>query len=335
MKEKIIVLGNGEEWCEKSLKDFLQFDNVKINNCKYLKKLNSFTKILAKIHFSYKINKKINLPLKKLWYNKIIEYVEAKKDEKVIFIVYDRNGFANDLKFIKYLRNNFKNCKLVYMFSNIVEKSGAIENNFVSKLNEYYDVVYAFDKEDSKKYNFKYSPLLYSANKINVNNKNQVFYVGKAKDRYELLIKIYEKLKELNINTKFHIFGVDKESQVYNDNIEYNKYISYDECLRNIQESNCLVDVIQGNSTGFTIKVCEAICYDKLLITNNKHVKETPFYDSRFILVINSESDIKREFFENANNVKYSKEGKAYFSVNTYLKKLYNDLDMNRMKGGA
>lgn len=328
MKEKIIILGNGEDWCEKSLSDFKNMDNVKFNNYKYLRKTNAFTKIFARIHFSYKLNKIFNLPFKKIWYNKLVEYVNAENNEMVIFIIYDRNVFANNIKFIKYLRSNFKNCKLVYMFTNIVDKSGAIENNFIQKLNDYYDIVYAFDMEDSKKYNFKYSPLIYSENRLNIDEKNQVFYVGRAKDRYQMLIKAYEKLKELNINTKFYIFGVDENEQKYKDNIEYNKYISYDESLRNIQESKCLIDIIQGNSTGFTIKVCEAVYYDKLLITNNEHVKEAPFYDPKFILVINSEEDINEEFFKNADNVKYSKEGKEYFSVNKYLQRLHNDLNI-------
>lgn len=331
MKENIIILGNGEDWCEKSLTDFEKFNNIKINNNKYFRKVNSLTKLFAKIHFSYKLNKIFNLPFKKIWYNKIIEYTNAKKDEDVIFIIYDRNVFANNIKFIKYLRRNLPNVKLAYMFTNIVEKSGAIENNFVQKLNEYYDVVYAFDIEDAKKYNFKYSPLIYSQNKMPVESKNQAFYVGRAKDRYQMLIKVYEKLRELNVNAKFYIFGVDENEQKYKENIKYNKYISYDESLKNIQESNCLIDIIQGNSTGFTIKVCEAIYYDKLLITNNEHIKDTPFYDPRFILVINSEEDIKEEFFKNADNVEYSKEGKEYFSVDTYLKKLYGDLKIDNI----
>ena len=45
-------------------------------------------------------------------------------------------------------------------------------------------------------------------------------------------------------------------------------------------------------------------------------------------MVINSAEDITKDFFNNAQNVKYSKEGKEYFSVDNYLKKLYKDLDI-------
>lgn len=333
MNRKIIIFGNAQDWCEKSLTDFKENENVKIINSKFSCNLNKFLEIIAKIHFSYKINQIINLPFKSIWGKKIVKEIKEKQDENLIFIIYDRNLMANNEKFIKLLRKKFPKCKLVYMFTNIVKISGANDNNFVNKLNEMYDVVYAFDPSDAQKYNFCYSPLIYSYNEIDVKNKNGVFYVGRAKDRYNMLIDVYNKIKELNIDREFYIFGVPTDKQEYKDEIKYNKYISYEECLKNIQESDCLLDIIQGESEGFTIKTCEAVYYDKLLITTNKNVKKAPFYDERYILVIETANDIKKDFFKNSKNVKYSKEGKEYFSVNTYLENLYKDLNKKQKEG--
>lgn len=327
MKEKIVILGNGQDWCEKSLTDFKKMENVKIINSKYLCNFNKILSYFIRIHFSYKLNKIVKLPFKSIWFKSIIKNIGETNDENIIFIIYDRSFLANSEEFLRYLRKKYKNCKLVYMFTNIVNISGAGDKKFVSKLNQYYDIVYAFDPEDAKKYNFRYSPLIYSLNPMNVKEKNQVFYVGRSKDRYSMLIQAYEKIKQLNIDRNFYIFGVPEKDQKYTDEIQYNKYISYDECLKNIQQANCLIDIIQGNSCGFTIKTCEAVYYDKLLITTNENVKNAPFYDERYILVINSAEDITKDFFNNVEKVKYSKEGKAYFSVDTYLKNLYKDLE--------
>lgn len=328
MKEKIVILGNGQDWCEKSLTDFKKMENVKIINSKYLCNFNKILSYFIRIHFSYKLNKIVKLPFKSIWFKSIIKNIGETNDENIIFIIYDRSFLANSEEFLRYLRKKYKNCKLVYMFTNIVNISGAGDKKFVSKLNQYYDIVYAFDPEDAKKYNFRYSPLIYSLNPMNVKEKNQVFYVGRSKDRYSMLIQAYEKIKQLNIDRNFYIFGVPEKDQKYTDEIQYNKYISYDECLKNIQQANCLIDIIQGNSCGFTIKTCEAVYYDKLLITTNENVKNAPFYDERYILVINSAEDITKDFFNNVEKVKYSKEGKAYFSVDTYLKNLYKDLEI-------
>ena len=328
MERKIIVLGNGQDWCEKSLTDLKKMKNVKIINNKYIYNFNKISSFFIRIHFSYKLNKKIDLPFKSIWIKKVLKSINYKSDEDIIFIIYDRSFLSNNKKFLESLRKKYKNCKLVYMFTNIINISGASDNNFVLKLNKYYDVVYAFDPKDAKKYNFKYSPLLYSINPINIEEKEQVFYVGRAKDRYSMLLQVYEKIKQLNISRKFYIFGVPNKEQKYKDEIQYNKYISYDDCLKSIKQSNCLIDIIQGNSCGYTIKTCEAVYYDKLLITTNENVKNAPFYDERYILVIKSPEDITKDFFDNAGKVKYSIEGKAYFSIDTFLKKLYADLNI-------
>ena len=86
------------------------------------------------------------------------------------------------------------------------------------------------------------------------------------------------------------------------------------------------MDAIQGNSTGLTIKTCEAVCYDKKLITTNKHVIEYPFYDPRYIRIIESPDDIDEAFFSKNREVRYSKEGKEYFSASSFLKRLDNEI---------
>ena len=259
MKEKIVVLGNGQDWCEKSLTDLKKMKNVKILNSKYLYDFNKVSSFFIRIHFSYKLNKIVNLPFKSIWFKKVIKSIGEKNKENIIFIIYDRSFLSNNKKFLKQLRKTYVNCKLVYMFTNIVKISGATDNDFLLKLNQYYDMVYAFDPEDAKKYNFKYSPLLYSLNPIDVEQKNEVFYVGRAKDRYNMLLQAYEKIKKLNIDRNFYIFGVPEKEQKYTKEIQYNKYITYNDCLKNIQQSNCLIDIIQGDSYGFTIKTCAAV----------------------------------------------------------------------------
>ena len=108
----------------------------------------------------------------------------------------------------------------------------------------------------------------------------------------------------------------------YSGEIEYNKFMTYEECVSSIQRATCLVDIIQGDSTGLTIKTCEAVCYDKKLITTNKHVVEYPFYDPRFIKVIDSSNDIDESFFCNNKDVQYSEEGKRYFSADKFLERI-------------
>lgn len=330
MENKIVILGNGNDWCDAILKDFDKIENARVINKRFPCMTNRIIKLFLRIHFSEKINKQINLPFKKIWFKRFTKYICDDKNCNLILIIYDRNILANNELFLKYIRKKYTNCKLIYMFTNIVKISGASNNKFVEKLNDYFDIVYAFDPSDAQKHNFKYFPLLYSLNNVDMDKsgKIQVFYVGRAKDRYQMLINVYERLKKLNINNKFYISDVPYEQQKYKEEIKYNTLIPYKECLKYIKSCDCILDIIQGESEGFTIKVCEAVYYDKLLITTNKNVKNAPFYNEKFIKIIENAEDISKDFFKKNEKIIYSKEGKEFFSIERFIHTLYKDLNI-------
>lgn len=324
--KKLFILGNGVDWCEISLKGLLKHDNIYLIN-KKIPVDGRFKNKIAKYYFSYCLNKKIEMPLKNIWYKDIYNYVinNSNIDDEIILLIYDHNVFGGEYTFIKYMRKKIKNIKLYYIFTNIVKYTAAYEKKYVKKLNDWYDNVFAFDLIDSKNYGFDYSPLIYDVVDDYVpkkNMKNSVFYVGQAKDRLKLLIKSYEKLKELGVKCDFHIANVPDDKKKYDNEIIYNKFMTYNEAVDSIKKSTCLIDIIQGDSTGLTIKTCEAVCYDKKLITTNEHVKDYSFYDERFIRVIKSADDIDESFFKYNKDVHYIDAGKKYFSGESFLRKI-------------
>lgn len=333
MAKKLFILGNGVDWCEKSLQGMLKHKNVYLVN----KKIPVYGKIktrIAKIYFSYKINSKFKLPFKTFWYKDMKKNIKENVsiNDEICVLIYDHNVFGGEKTFLKYLKKHFKNIKLAYIFTNIVNYTAAKEKKYLDKLNSWYDIVFAFDPKDAEKYNFEYSPLIYDAdnwyNKIDTESKdNLVFYVGQAKDRLEVLLKSYERLKKIGVKCDFHIANVPDGNKKYENEIVYNKFMSYNDVVNCIKKATCLIDIIQGDSTGLTIKTCEAVCYDKKLITTNKHVKEYPFYNPRYIRVMESINDIDLDFFNENTNVHYSKEEKDYFSADSFLEKLWTLYD--------
>ena len=91
-------------------------------------------------------------------------------------------------------------------------------------------------------------------------------------------------------------------------------------------KSKCLLDVIQGESEGFTIKVCEAVYYDKVLLTTNNSIRNAPFYDERFIKVIDSPEEINDSLFEFSGRVSFTKEARDYFSADAFLERIMKSL---------
>ncbi len=324
---KVVVLGNGNDWCELSLSSSSILDNVKIINSSLPYDVNRILSQICKLHYSQTIERYFEMPCKSAWFGYFANYMCSDKDAEIIVIIYDRHRLANNTAFLNYLRRHFSKIKLIYLFTNIVKISGAILNSFVEELNKYYDRVYAFDPSDASKYGFYYHPLLYSDNHKDVIKKdNNVFYVGRAKDRYEMLMRIYERLRLIGADRQFFIFGVPDDQQLHKDEIVYNKMIPYSNCLTYIQESSCLIDVIQGESEGFTIKVCEAVFYNKLLITTNEAIKKAPFYNDQWILVMSDPADITIDFLKNAKEVNYSQADRDYFSTNIFFSQLEKEL---------
>lgn len=325
---KLIVLGNYEEWCEKSLVQFKSDENVLFFNG--LPTNNSVLKLLCKIQYSDRIGKYIHIPFEKILNYLLLRNI-SQYNEEIVFLIFDRNILGSKYSFLQSIRKKYLKAKIVYIFTNIAKITGASERGYLDKLNDWYDVVFAFDPEDAKKYGFSYSPLIYDADpnykrEEKESKEDLVFYVGQAKDRLTGLLSCFEKLKQLGIKTDFHIANVKEEDIKYSDEIIYNKFMPYAECVDSIQKATCLIDVIQGESTGLTIKTCEAVCYDKKLITTNKHVVEYPFYDPRYIRVVESPDDIDESFFTENKDVHYSEEGKAYFSADSFLKRVEDEL---------
>ncbi len=71
------------------------------------------------------------------------------------------------------------------------------------------------------------------------------------------------------------------------DGINYIDKMEYKEYLQRLDKSKCLLDVLQGESRGFTLRV-EALVYGKKLITTNSEILNAPFYDARQFLYISS-----------------------------------------------
>lgn len=100
------------------------------------------------------------------------------------------------------------------------------------------------------------------------------FFVGIPKDREPYLLKIKSFLEEKGYTCCFIIPHSKDE------------FISYDENLKYVARSRCLVDVYQSGQSGITRRPMEALFYNKKLIMNNPEIRNLDFFhpDNTFIL---------------------------------------------------
>lgn len=318
---KYIVLGNGTGWCFNSWKSSINELGITFINEILPYKGNKLLSFLCFVHYRIRSKYLRILPFTCIWYKHFERRLELDKDAENILIIYDWNFVSRDFAFLNYLRRKYQNIRIVYLYSNIVKASGSEVYHITNYLLKHYDHVFAFDKLDSEKYGFEYSPLIYTTNEArDVNEyKYDLFYIGKAKDRYSQLIEIFEKAKHCGLRTNFNIVGVPEDEQLYKDEIHY-KPLKYEDVIKNMIESRCFVDAIQGESSALTIKTCEAVLFGRKLITTNKNVACEPFYHTENILIY--PSDISLEKFMDIPIKKYTEEEKLYFSPLSLFKKI-------------
>jgi len=261
-------------------------------------KMGSIYSFLYRMQNSEKINRIVNIPLKFLWYKHLSQKKVLINNEKY-FIFFDNNRLAQDDSFHAYLRRTFPEAKLIYMLSGVYNVSHLKSKNYIERLRDEFDLVITFDKEDANKYNWGYCPFPYT--KVYVEHsyypESDVFYVGYAKsesypERFNCIIDTYSILQAAGLRCDFHIVGVDKKMQKYSNEISYNKPITYQEVLQRVQKTKCILEVIQPDQTGTTLRVQEAALYKRKLLTNNQYIKVEPWYNSKNIKVFNDPEDI-------------------------------------------
>lgn len=264
--------------------------------------------LFYRIHFSFKLNNKINLPFKKIWNNQYqLNHFNYKEDEKYI-IVFTDPALCNYRKdFLEKLKK--KGCiKYVLLIINSFYRMRKI----IEPMLEIFDKIYSYDKDEAIRFGFEYYPTVYSFINIKLEERTETdcFFVGVAKDRLDKLIKIYDKLKSIGIRGEFYISGVKKNHFVHRDGIIYNKWLSYETVLKKIKNTKCIIEIMDKNNAGITLRTLEAICYNKKLITNNEKIKENPFYNSNYICLVNNELNIPQGFIEDVDTVNYGYDGR-------------------------
>ncbi|MEI8124560.1 MAG: hypothetical protein WCG42_02255 [Parachlamydiaceae bacterium] len=200
---------------------------------------------------------------------------------------------------IKELAPNTKTC---WFFSDLVDTYPGID---IERMQNEFDLILSFDPEDAERYGFVYCPLSYSAlpeAKIwqNQERRSNVFFMGHAKKRLDMIIAVYERLRNEGLDCDFHIVGVPLQEQRYPDEIHYGNFLPYIDYLQMALSSRCILEILQDPTHhGFTARTSEALVYGRKLLSNNIGLISAPFYDQRQINVFSGPAEINIDFITN------------------------------------
>ena len=276
--------------------------------------LPSILKKIRRVHFANPANHRFWLPLKCLWdgTNTLrFEDLDPKKRNYIIF----QTGIKISAHYIERLKRERNACIVLYMPDNFrTMKIAQNKDEFLRFCRHYHvDQVYSFDKKDCKEFGAEFFDF-YSMLPDKVpqkkleDGKPRILYVGgcRSKERLNTLHALYERLKE-QAHCTFYLNGVDSVD-ANRDGIIYNHPLSYAEVVELVQQHDVIVEIMNGNQAGNTLRLKEAVCYNKCLLTNNPFVQESPYYHPEFMQIFKEVDDIDLSRFVMDVDYKYNGE---------------------------
>jgi len=330
-----IIIGYNSDMYFRSYGDIFGLNNVqyvpenvnsKISPTCLFTKNNRLINLLHKIHHSTKINKYFNFPFKNLWFK---YYFKPKfnKNSKIIFLLFGRQLHLFNAGYIDYLKNEYPNSKFVCFFQDLIKTHVDVN---ISEIKKKFDMVISFDQKDANQFEIDYFPLVNSRTKFSLNSdfeESDVYFLGYAKDRLSDIVLAYEELKKIGLKCSFYVVNAKKEEIKYKDEINYINGMSYEDNLKHIQKTKCILELMQKGGVGYTQRMMEAIIYNKLIVTNNESVKVAEFYNTSNILQIQNIRDIgtNEGFFNNIDRTvdhKYRDKISPINLLNTIVNKL-------------
>lgn len=255
--------------------------------------------IVEEKSFLFRLFRKLNMLNNSLCFGKW-KY----KVKKFDYIILGENGYTSNIS--KYIKKKNPKCKIIMYYWNIL-------NDEYKKIlkDENIDEFWTFDKREAEKYNLKYNPQFYSKKIISPDNEisKDVVFMGRAKKRKKELKNLEEILKKLDIKTNFFIIENEK------DLIKYNEY------LKQVYTSKCILDYNQEGQVGLTLRPMEALFCQKKLITNNKDIVNYDFYNPNNIFILGIDDINKVKEFIDSPYQKIDEKIVNYYDYESWLKR--------------
>lgn len=229
-------------------------------------------------------------------------------DEDAQFIVFDSCRPYHRLR-KKLLKAKRK--PIIYFWNPISEADR------VDELKKYFEV-YSYSCSDSQKYGLKYNPQFYVGKHVESDGAIEYdgIFLGKNKGRLQNIERAYT----LFDKPYFHVVRDGSEnSSILPMTNERMAYIDY---LKLVSRSRSIVEILCSDNADYSLRTMEALFYQKKLITDNKLIKNAPFYDPNNIYVLTDDTTKQNiEEFLALPFKPYSKEQVDYYNAENWLRR--------------
>ena len=178
--------------------------------------------------------------------------------------------------------------------------------------------MWSFDPEDCRKYGLNFNTTYYFKDlklPVSFSKEYDVFFCGINKGRKNKLNEIQAILAKNSITSFFYL--VDEELPVS----ERLPRLQYKEYLSKLSNANAILDILQDGQQGMTLRVMEALFFNKKLITNQSLIAKEDFYNSNNIFIIGKDDWNNIKDFMNKPVIKTPEEVLDKYDFFTWLKR--------------
>lgn len=291
---------------------------------------NKLEVFIHELYFHGKVTKFIPEFSRRIWYKKYINIPDT--DERIYFWFWGFYVVASS-QFRKYLKKHYPNCKIIFTLFDLVKWHLHYTKNF-EKVKDFADVIFSYDIDDVEKYGLNFHRDGYSilppemlCNDYKTHDLN---FCGLAKDRYRRILAVYDAAKAHGINCDFNVPKLPDEEVAKRMELSLSHYIPYLDYLKMIQNENCLLEISQGTSKGYSLRPWEAIAYGKKILSDNKDLLKEEFYDPRFIQIYDEPKNINWDWVKEKIPVDYKYIDKL--SIKNYISDILKVVDNDEKK---
>ena len=254
---------------------------------------------LHKLHWSAKLNRKISLPFKKLWFNAMTNGRFEDKTKPVCHVFFGGQYIIRDSRIADYIRKlNIEN-KIAIHYRDIIKNN----EEHIDLLKEKSDLIYTYNKSECEQYGVEYFSSYVYSKIVPVTQPDEfdcdLYFVGYSKGRFDLLKNLCSHLSAQGVRCKFKIAGIPQQDRVQQEGIEYlDNPIPYTRVVNEVQRSRCVLELLQENSDGATMRSIEAIAYKRKLLTNGKDIANRMYYNKDQMMEFSDIESIDTDFLK-------------------------------------
>lgn len=260
--------------------NFMYNDLKELSNVRYFSSFwegssNILSRLIKRMTFSSIVNRFIKEPFSKFTFRHIYNF-NFDNDKPICFIFFETSGAIINSSYMNYLSHRYPGCKKILYMHDLFAKNSYLE---IEKVKSLMDEIFSYDKAECEKYNLHYLPTSLSQCIIDSNEVEHcdLYFCGviKSENRRIQIMDLYNKAIARGLKCIFYLSNVSKEKCIEGDGLFYNKRITYLENLKYVEHSKCVVEIMQDNADGYTLRLWESIIFKKHILTNNESLDDS------------------------------------------------------------